>query len=201
MIFKQLLVGPMDVFTYVVGCEETRHGAVIDPGAEDERILEAIAEKDLSLEYIINTHHHFDHTEGNEWLKERTGAGIVMHKDDVPLYGKPVDLVLREEGPLHVGNLAFTVYHTPGHTPGGICLYAQGTLFTGDTLFVGDSGRTDLAYGNRPTLGASIRKLMELPADTIVCPGHDYGPTPTSTLDWEQRHNVNAREYGFLKSH
>jgi glyoxylase-like metal-dependent hydrolase (beta-lactamase superfamily II) len=189
----------MDVFTYVVGCEETGQGAVIDPGGEDERILQAAAEHGLELRYIINTHHHFDHTEGNDWLKERTGADIVMHEADATLYGRPVDRMIREEGPFQLGNLTFTVYHTPGHTPGGICLHAEGTLFTGDTLFVGDSGRTDLPGGHRPTLGASIRKLMQLPAETVVCPGHDYGPSQTSTLDWEQRHNVNAREYGFLK--
>jgi glyoxylase-like metal-dependent hydrolase (beta-lactamase superfamily II) len=189
----------MDVFSYVVGCKETGQGAVIDPGGEDERILQAAEEQGLRFLYIINTHHHFDHTEGNDWLKERTGADIVMHEADAALYNRHVDHVIREEGPFRLGSLTLSVYHTPGHTPGGICLYAQGTLFTGDTLFVGDSGRTDLPGGHRPTLGASIRKLMQLPPETVVCPGHDYGPTPTSTLEWEQRHNVNAREYGFLK--
>ncbi|MEE4264509.1 MAG: MBL fold metallo-hydrolase, partial [Desulfobacteraceae bacterium] len=92
----------------------------------------------------------------------------------------------------------FDVFHTPGHTPGGICLHAQGNLFTGDTLFVGDSGRTDLAGGDRSALGKSIRRLMELPEDTIVWPGHDYGPTPSSTLGWEKRNNVNAIEYGYF---
>jgi glyoxylase-like metal-dependent hydrolase (beta-lactamase superfamily II) len=98
-----------------------------------------------------------------------------------------------------VGEITFEVIHTPGHTPGGICLYAEGNLFTGDTLFVGDSGRTDLAGGHRPTLGASIRRLMQLPDDTAVWPGHDYGPTPTSTLHWEKRNNVNAVEYGYYE--
>jgi len=102
-----------------------------------------------------------------------------------------------DEKPFQLGEIVFTVFHTPGHTPGGVCLYAEGHLFTGDTLFVGDSGRTDLPDGHRPTLGASIRRLMELPDETIVWPGHDYGPTANSTIGWEKRHNVNAREYGY----
>jgi glyoxylase-like metal-dependent hydrolase (beta-lactamase superfamily II) len=108
-----------------------------------------------------------------------------------------VDGHLTDGERIRVGDLALEVIHTPGHTPGGVCLYADGNLFTGDTLFVGDSGRTDLPGGDRPTLGASIRRLMTLPEDTVVWPGHDYGPTPSSTLGWEKRHNVNAREYGY----
>jgi glyoxylase-like metal-dependent hydrolase (beta-lactamase superfamily II) len=125
-----------------------------------------------------------------------TGAKIVMH--DLDAAGRSdVDVRLTDETPLRLGSITFDVFHTPGHTPGGICLHAEGNLFTGDTLFVGDSGRTDLSGGHRPTLGASIRRLMELPDDTVVWPGHDYGPTPRSTLGWEKRHNVNAVEYGY----
>jgi glyoxylase-like metal-dependent hydrolase (beta-lactamase superfamily II) len=108
------------------------------------------------------------------------------------------DVRLSGDEDLQVGAITFKVIHTPGHTPGGICLYAEGNLFTGDTLFVGDSGRTDLKGGHRPTLGASIRRLMTLPDDTVVWPGHDYGPSPSSTIGWEKRHNVNAKEYGYF---
>ena len=107
------------------------------------------------------------------------------------------DMFLKDEQTIKLGDITFDVIHTPGHTPGGMCLYAQGNLFTGDTLFVGDSGRTDLPGGHRPTLGQSIRRLMQLPDDTVVWPGHNYGPTPFSTLGWEKRHNVNAKEYGY----
>ena len=99
---------------------------------------------------------------------------------------------------LQLGDIALDVIHTPGHTPGGICLHARGNLFKGDTLFVGDSGRTDLAGGDRSSLGKSIRRLMELPEETVVWPGHDYGPTRSSTLGWEKRNNVNAIEYGYF---
>jgi glyoxylase-like metal-dependent hydrolase (beta-lactamase superfamily II) len=167
---------------------------VIDPGGEVERIIEEARREGLQIRYIFNTHGHWDHTMGNDRLKMLTGASIVRHEQEP---GPEVDILLVDEKPFQVGEIVFRVFHTPGHTPGGVCLYAEGQLFTGDTLFVGDSGRTDLPGGHRPTLGASIRRLMELPDETIVWPGHDYGPTASSTIGWEKRHNVNAREYGY----
>lgn len=212
MIIHQLSVGNMENFSYVIGCEATRDALVIDPDADVARILRLVEQENLTVKIIFNTHHHWDHVSGNTALKEATGAALVMHavEDDI-LQGKkpgmsepggkalspPADIRIEHDDTLQVGRIAFQVLVTPGHTAGGLCLYAQGQLFTGDTLFVGDSGRTDLPGGHRPTLGASIRRLMQLPDDTVVWPGHDYGPTPTSTLAWEKRHNVNAREYGY----
>jgi hydroxyacylglutathione hydrolase len=196
MIIKQIAIGTMDNFSYIVGCEATRKALVIDPGPEVNLITAAAEAEGLVIDLIVNTHTHGDHTAGNARLKALTGAPIVLHEKDAAGYPQ-ADVRLKNEQPLQVGNIIFDVLHTPGHTPGGICLHAQGHLFTGDTLFVGDSGRTDLPGGDRPTLGASIRRLMELPEDTVVGPGHDYGPTPSSTLGWEKRHNVNAREYGY----
>jgi glyoxylase-like metal-dependent hydrolase (beta-lactamase superfamily II) len=196
MIVKQIEVGQMDNFAYLVGCERTRRAAVIDPGADVDRILAAAEKEGLTVDTIVNTHGHGDHTAGAAALKARTGARIVIHALDAEALPQ-ADVRLSAEGELRVGDVRLQVIHTPGHTPGGICLYAEGQLFTGDTLFVGDSGRTDLKGGHRPTLGASIRRLMQLPDDTVVWPGHDYGPTPSSTLGWEKRHNVNAREYGY----
>ncbi len=195
MIIRQLEVGAMDNFSYLVGCTETRKAMVIDPGGDVDKILSAARSEGLSIEIILNTHGHGDHTAGNAALQARTGARILIHAADAG--GIRTDGLLSDGDRLQVGELSVEVIHTPGHTPGGICLYAAGHLFTGDTLFVGDSGRTDLPGGDRPTLGASIRRLMALPEDTVVWPGHDYGPTPSSTLAWEKRHNVNAREYGY----
>jgi len=194
MIVRQLRVGTMDVFTYILGCEATKEAVVIDPGGEVDRIIEEARREGLQIKYILNTHGHGDHTMGNDRLKLLTGAAIVRHEQEP---GPEVDILLVDEKPFQVGEIVFRVFHTPGHTPGGVCLNAEGQLFTGDTLFVGDSGRTDLPGGHRPTLGASIRRLMELPDETIVWPGHDYGPTASSTIGWEKRHNVNAREYGY----
>lgn len=196
MLVKQIRMGSMDNFCYLVGCEKTRQALVIDPASNAKRILAEAERRGLKIVYIVHTHGHADHTAGSAELKRLTGARIIMHEldaADVP----QADIRLSVETDLPVGALKLRVLHTPGHTPGGICLYADGHLFTGDTLFVGDSGRTDLPGGHRPTLAASIRRLMELPDDTVVWPGHDYGPTPSSTLAWEKRHNVNAREYGY----
>jgi glyoxylase-like metal-dependent hydrolase (beta-lactamase superfamily II) len=196
MIIKQLDIGYMDNFCYIVGCEKSRKALVIDPGHDVDRIVSAAEKQGLEIEAIVNTHAHGDHTAGNAELKSRTGAKIIIHALDAAGYPK-ADVFLKDEKTLQLGEITFDVIHTPGHTPGGICLHTQGNLFTGDTLFVGDSGRTDLPGGDRPTLGKSIRRLMQLPDDTIIWPGHDYGPTPTSTIGWEKRHNVNAKEYGY----
>jgi glyoxylase-like metal-dependent hydrolase (beta-lactamase superfamily II) len=196
MIIRQLEIGMMDNFSYLIGCPQTRQALVIDPGSDVAAILAAAASEDLKIVTIVNTHAHGDHTAGNTALKRQTGARIMIHALDAGGYPQ-ADAHLADGDAIRVGLIRFKVIHTPGHTPGGICLYADGHLFTGDTLFVGDSGRTDLPGGDRPTLGASIRRLMELPEDTVVWPGHDYGPSPSSTLGWEKRHNVNAREYGY----
>ena len=196
MIIKQLEIGDMDNFCYILGCEKTRKALVIDPGADVARIVAAAEKEGLAIEMIVNTHAHGDHTAGNTPLKALTGAKIILHERDAAGYPQ-AEVRLTDDNTLQLGDITIDVIQTPGHTPGGISLHAQGNLFTGDTLFVGDSGRTDLPGGDRPTLGASIRRLMKLPDDTVVWPGHDYGPTPSSTIGWEKRHNVNAREYGY----
>ncbi|MBN2403150.1 MAG: MBL fold metallo-hydrolase [Spirochaetes bacterium] len=199
MIVIQLPVGYMDVFCYIIGCENTRDAMVIDPGGNADMIAERAKKENINIKYIFNTHHHFDHTEGNAELKKLTGAKIVMHEleDNLVRGDSKADIRIKDEKLFKLGDIDIQIFHTPGHSPGGLCLYAQGQLFTGDTLFVGDSGRTDLAGGNRPTLGASIRMLMKLPDDTVIWPGHDYGRTPSSTIGNEKRTNINAKEYGY----
>ena len=197
MIIKQMAIGYMDNFSYIIGCENTRQALVIDPGPNVEQIVSVAQKEDLEIVTIVNTHGHGDHTAGNAALKSRTGARVIIHERDGDRYPE-ADVLLSTEKTLQLGDISLDVIPTPGHTPGGICLHAQGNLFTGDTLFVGDSGRTDLAGGDRSTLGKSIRRLMELPDDTVVWPGHDYGPSPSSTIGWEKRNNVNAIEYGYF---
>ena len=196
MIIRQIEVGYMDNFCYIVGCEVTRKAMVIDPGDDVDRILSEAKKEDLEVVTIVNTHGHGDHTAGNAKLKSLTGAEIIIHALDAEGY-TGADILVIDQEIFQLGEIIYDIIHTPGHTPGGICIYAQGNLFTGDTLFVGDSGRTDLPGGHRPTLAESIRRLMKLPDDTIFWPGHNYGPTPSSTLSWEKRNNVNAKEYGY----
>ena len=188
MIIKQLSIGYMDNFSYLIGCENTRWALVIDPGSDVDQIVSVAEKEDLKIVTIVNTHGHGDHTAGNAALKSRTGARVIIHEHDGDRY-PGADLFLSTEKTLQLGDITLDVIHTPGHTPGGICLHARGNLFTGDTLFVGDSGRTDLAGGDRHALGKSIRRLMELPEDTVVWPGHDYGPRASSTVGREKMTN------------
>ena len=196
MIIRQIEVGVMDNFTYLVGCEKTRQALIIDPGADEDRIADEARKENLTIVLIVNTHGHGDHTAGNGRLKSLTGAEVLIHALDADGYPH-ADRFISDEGPLQVGEIVFNIIHTPGHTPGGVCLYTLGHLFTGDTLFVGDSGRTDLAGADRSKLGASLRRLMTMPDDTVVWPGHDYGPMPSSTIGWEKRNNINAKAYGY----
>ena len=197
MIIKQLKNGYMENFSYVVGCDKTRLAIAIDPGAGAERLMCVADKENLKIVNIVNTHGHCDHTAGNAALKVLTKAKIYIHELDADRYPK-ADFLLKDGMKLQVGEITFEIIHTPGHTPGSICLYNRGNLFTGDTLFVGDCGRTDLPGGHRPSLGKSIRRLMTLPDDTVIWPGHNYGPRTSSTIHWEKRNNANAAEYVYF---
>jgi len=176
----------MDVFTYIVGCDATREAVVIDPGGEVDRIVAESRKERLQIKYIFNTHGHWDHTTGNDRLKSLTNASIVRHQLDS---GGDVDIPLVDEKPFHVGEITFAVFHTPGHSPGGVCLYAEGQLFTGDTLFVGKVGGTDLDKQARDEYDSLHNKLLKLPDKTKVWPGHDYGTAPSSTIGEEKKSN------------
>jgi glyoxylase-like metal-dependent hydrolase (beta-lactamase superfamily II) len=215
MIIEQITVGDMAVFCYLIACEETREAAAIDPaGGEDdiERIISLVREKNLHLAYIINTHGHADHTYGNQLLTSRTGAKTVMHELDDDLFtteearlwaqafglnsAPPVDIRITDGYRLTLGKVTVEFIHTPGHTPGAVCLLAENNLFTGDTLFVGAVGRTDLPGGSMETLLKSIEdKLLPLPGDTIIWPGHHYGDHPTSTMAREKETNPYITDF------
>lgn len=185
---------------YLVGCEATGEAAVIDPGGEAGRILRAIKQKRLKVRYIINTHGHIDHIAANGPVKESTGASILIHAADAPYLvdGRknlcfylpeapgtlpPADRTLHEGDLITVGSIGLLVIHTPGHTPGGICLKADGIIFTGDTLFAGSIGRTDLPGGSYEQLLRSIQeKLLVYPDQTVIYPGHG----PRSSLGIER---------------
>ncbi len=192
MIVEQLVVGSMAVCCYILGCEKTKEAAVIDPGGDEEKILQKIDVLGLTLKQILLTHSHPDHVCGNRKIKEASGAEIVAHQLEAEFMAKPeiaqyfsmlgleasppVDRVVTGGDTIEIGEEKLQVIHTPGHTPGGICLYNAPHLFTGDTLFAGGVGRTDFPGGSHTELLHSINsKLFALPEETIVWPGHGYG--------------------------
>jgi hydroxyacylglutathione hydrolase len=188
MIVKCFAVGWLSTNCYVVGCEETREAAVIDPGMESETeaepILDYIKQNSLHTKYIINTHCHPDHIAGNNIIKKATCAPILIHESN-PEHVQ-ADRKLHDGEVIQVGSLNLKVLHTPGHTPDGISLLADGTVFTGDALFAGSIGRSDFAGGSFQELINSIKtKLLPLPDNSKVYPGHG----PPTTIGDEKRHN------------
>jgi glyoxylase-like metal-dependent hydrolase (beta-lactamase superfamily II) len=210
MIVKQYEVGNFAVFCYLIGDEETQEGLFIDPADDAMRLLAEAKSHGLNkIKYIVNTHSHVDHVMGNAEMVKKTGAKIIIHEEDagalvqVPPYllemfgaaaSPPANILVKEGDTIPVGNVKLKVIHTPGHSPGGMSLYLDGMVFTGDTLFVGSVGRTDFPGSSWDVLDASIRKkLYVLPGETVVFPGHNYGSTPTSTIQYERRHNSFVR--------
>jgi len=212
-IIRQLLVGPFSVFTYIVACPQTQEGVIIDPAGETNRILSALQEEGIRARYILNTHGHADHVMENESLKRAISAPTCMHEADNRFFARKeiaeqsakelglapaeaVDRELKDGDLIEVGSLVIRTIHTPGHSPGSVCYFVEGNLFTGDTLFVGAAGRTDLIGGSLDTLIESIeRRILPLPKDTVIWPGHDYGERPTSTIGREIEENPYITDF------
>ena len=193
---------------YVLACEQTRQGVVIDPGDEVDLLLDVVNRNSLDIRHILLTHAHVDHVAGAARAKSALGAPIYLHRDDLPLYDAimqqgemfglhvqqppPVDIFYPEDVPIEFGRYSVQVLHTPGHTPGGVCLLAgqigqpAKKVFVGDTLFAGSIGRTDLPGGNYDTLIGSIRGvLFKLGDDVEVYSGHG----PKTMIGQERRTN------------
>jgi hydroxyacylglutathione hydrolase len=203
VILHTIPVGITQTNCYVVGCEETREGAVIDPGGHPDRILKTIEESGLAIRYVLNTHCHFDHMGANATVVAATGAPLALHPAELPIlqarggaawFDVPVDespmpdVELEDGQTLEVGTLRFRVLHTPGHSPGGVTFYLaeEGVAFDGDVLFQMGVGRTDLPGGDWDTLVRSIREvLFALPDDTVLYSGHG----PKTTVGREKRSN------------
>lgn len=202
MLIKTFVLGPMESNAYILADEHTRRAAVIDPGMGSEHLLEALEEDRLRLDYVLNTHGHFDHVYCDGYFTSKTGARLLIHEADVFLlqrmpeyarhYGFSVadppqpDGFLRDGDILPIGDLALRVYHTPGHSPGGVCFHVGDVVFSGDSLLAGSVGRTDIPGGSYPELIASIRaKLLALPDATVVYTGHG----PQTTIADERAYN------------
>lgn len=201
MIVEKLVVGPFASNCYIVGSKSNKEGMIIDPGDEAKQILKRVKQLALDIKLIVLTHGHIDHTGALKEVREVTGAEVVIHADDAKslkerslsnLFGllypipPPPDRLLKGGDSINIGDLHFLVLHTPGHTPGGVCLLGQGVVFSGDTLFNYGVGRTDLPGGSYSQLMNSIQtKLMTLPDNTVVYPGHG----PDTTIGAERRDN------------
>ncbi len=172
-------------FAYIVGDDESKVAAVVDPSGEVERIMKVVEEKNLKIIYVILTHSHPDHTGGASEIAAKTGAKVVAHK----LSRIEHELTVDEGSVLNVGKIEIKVIYTPGHTQDGICLLANGKLLTGDTLFVEAIGRTDLPGSSERQMHRSLSKLLELGDDIEVYPGHNYGSKPSSTIGYEKKTN------------
>lgn len=188
---KAITVGMFATNCYLTYCSETGTGIIIDPGADGKKIMEKIKELGVDIKYIVNTHGHVDHIGANGKLKEELKVPIMLSEKDLEIYKNPgfglrfvlgiqpqPDRLIKEGDEIEFGKLSLQVIETPGHTPGGICLVEDSAVFSGDTLFAGSIGRTDLTGGSYSALIKSIHeRLANLPPRTVVYPGH--GPATT----------------------
>lgn len=201
MLIRRMEVGAFAANCYLVACDRTREAVIIDPGGDADFILQQVKQDNVTVKHIINTHGHVDHVAANDEVRKALNAPILIHEKDAEMCKKPhaslavfvgrlkmaePDRLLKDGEKLEVGDLVFEVIETPGHTKGCITLSVNGALFTGDTLFAGSIGRTDLPGGNFAEIISSIKnKLLVFPDDTVVYPGHG----PESTIGDERRHN------------
>ena len=197
MIFEQIRAGGDRNFGYLIGNEETKESAIVDPSSAPGKCLEAAEKHGLKVVYIIGTHGHGDHTSGIAALKKITGAKVVMHTDAPG----NVDVRVADGDTLKLENLEMKIIHTPGHTSDSICILVDNKLVTGDTLFVGKVGGTYTEESARIEHDSLFDKLMKLDDDIEVYPGHDYGVAPTSTIGHERKTNpfILRREFKDFK--
>lgn len=195
MQIKQFPVNSLQVNCYVVSDEH--EAIIVDPGEASAQVLNFLRENNLQVVAIINTHGHADHIAGNAWFAEQTKAPLFVHELEVPYLKDPnlhlgsfiqmnvpeskPERTLKDGDKVTFGAASLEVIHTPGHSPGGICLYAPGVLFSGDTLFRSSVGRTDLPQGDQTVLSQSLKRLALLPPETVVYPGHG----PSTTIGYE----------------
>ncbi|HEV8049183.1 MAG TPA: MBL fold metallo-hydrolase [Thermoplasmata archaeon] len=190
MLLQQFNVGPYQNFTYLVAESEGGEGVVIDPSFGIEPVLTAIDERSVKVRYVLNTHSHRDHVAGNGEVQARTGAKVVAHKV-APLHQ---DISVVDGDTFDAGRLKFSVVHTPGHTKDSVLYIFEGNVATGDTLFVGECGRTDLPGGDPAEMYESLlHRVVRLDDALVVLPGHDYGATPTSTIGREKKENYTLK--------
>lgn len=195
MGIEQIRVG-YDNFSYVIYCPTHKKAAIVDPGFDVTKSLQFITKNDLILEYIILTHYHSDHTSETKYLKKKIPSSrIVASREDGQKLSVKTDIVVSDGSQLKLGNILLSILLTPGHTAGGICVIVdKEAILTGDTLFIGDCGRTDLPGGNLEIMFRTLQeKIFTLPNNLIVYPGHDYGEKPFDSLGNQKCSNKTLR--------
>jgi len=206
MKIDTILVGPLQVNCYLVYDEKSHDAIVVDPGDEAEKIIRLVEDSKLKVSRIVCTHGHFDHVGAVTRLKEKTGAPVMLHKGDLDIYTRAdkqgalwgfrveqppaPDMYMLEGDELAFGRFRLKVLHTPGHSPGGICLYGEGVILTGDTIFAGSVGRTDFPGGSAAELKRSFARIIELPSETKIYSGHG----PMTTVKNEKEDNFFVHE-------
>jgi glyoxylase-like metal-dependent hydrolase (beta-lactamase superfamily II) len=190
MFFKQIQQHS-DNFSYIIADEDSKEAAVVDSSYNADELIKIIKQERLNLKYVINTHGHSDHTAGNTELTSDFAAKLVAHKQSK----SPNDIPVDDGDVLRIGKISIKIIYTPGHTNDSICLLVDNQkLLTGDTLFIGECGRTDLPGGNAKNMYESLLgKLLKLGDDVEVYPGHDYGIKPSSTIGEQRKNNYTLK--------
>jgi len=195
MFFKQIEVGPMQNFSYIIGDQNSKSASIIDAGWEIDKLINIAFKEKLKINKIILTHSHYDHVQEINELATKTNATVYFHElefDEIKKFIKNNEIKiikLKNNDIINIGEIKTNIIHTPGHTPGAICILFQNKLLTGDTLFVNAIGRTDLAGGNPIRLFESLQKLKKLNDGIEIYPGHDYGDLLFSTIGNEKKNN------------
>lgn len=206
MILQKIVVGTLECNCYIIADEHTKETLLVDPGDEPDRIIDIISENDLHVKYIVCTHAHFDHVGAVSDMKQETGASIIIHRDEQEIYRSAreqaalwgfeldvlpePDMLISEGDILEIGSLKFVIIHTPGHSPGSICLSGEDILITGDTVFAGSVGRTDFYGGDIIQLKKSFKRLMSFSEEVKILPGHG----PETTIGREKKENFFSFE-------
>ena len=208
LILEQIQIGPMENFTYLLGCKRTREVAIVDPAWDIARLIDIISEKDYVLKAALITHYHPDHCGGSFGKNNVPGVAELLEQYSIRVYSNKLeadglkkvtgisntDMVKVASGDtLKIGDVEVEFLHTPGHTPGSQCFRIKKTLVSGDTLFINGCGRVDLPGSNIDDMYHSLQKLASLPQDTLLLPGHNYGHIPHATMEETIKHNPYMR--------
>ena len=191
LYLKQLELGPLQNFVYLIGSLETREAAVVDPGWDLRRILDTAKQDEMRITTVLVTHTHFDHINAVEGIVQATDARVLVHKKESGAVPVARTSVQEMEGgqEFTLGPLKISLLHTPGHTPGSVCFSVADRLIAGDTLFIGGCGRCDLPGGDPEAMHKSLGRLAKLDDRIALYPGHNYAPRPTSSIGEEKGYN------------